>query len=218
MSKDVLGRSMLAAAGVLVAASVAFAKTPSLDSGAPPKTSAAVETNARNKKNKSSSSQPMDAIEVVGHMPLAGGPITHFVCTRHYSSDYLYAERSAGEDITLIDVTKAGQPSVLANVREAPGGDAEGIVAVAGTAALMSTEQRTPAAETTPQTLRIMDFSDPQHPKIAREFNGVTAIGRDDKRGLVFVADSEGIWILQRHLADDPKVDEEYAHYVLYNP
>jgi hypothetical protein len=216
--EDVLKKSLLAAIGILMAASVAFAKDPSLNLGRSSKTSAAVETNGKNKKHKSPPSQPMDEIEVVGHIPLAGGPVTHFVCTQHYSSDYLYAEHGAGKDITLIDVTKTEQPSVLANVPYASDGGAEKFVAVAGTAALVSTEQGTPAEATTPQTLRIMDFSDPQHPKVAREFTGVTAIGKDDKRGLVFVANNAGIWILQQHLAEDPKVEAEYTRYVMYNP
>ena len=217
MRKDVLNKSMLAAVGILIAASMAFAKTPSLDLGRSSKNSAAVETNAMNKKHKSPPSQPMDAIEVVGHIPLAGGPVTHFVCTQHYSSDYLYAEHGAGKDITLIDVTKTEQPSVLANVPDAPDGGSEDLVAVAGTAALVSTEQGTLATATTPQTLRIMDLSDPQHPKIAREFTGVTAIGRDETRGLVFVANNAGIWILQQHFAEDPKVEAAYTRYVLYD-
>ena len=43
MNKNVLGKSMLAAAGILVAASLAFAKFPLLDLGHSAKKSAAVE-------------------------------------------------------------------------------------------------------------------------------------------------------------------------------
>jgi hypothetical protein len=218
MNRDMLNKSTLAAVGIVIAASVAFGLSPSPDLGRSSKTSAATETHAMNKKHKSPPSQPRDTIKVVEHIPLAGGPITRFVCTQHYSSDYLYAEHGTSEDITLIDVTKTEQPSVLANVPDAPDGGSEGLVAVAGTAALVRTQQNTPAAATTPQTLRIMDFSDPQHPKIAREFTGVTAIGRDEKRGLVFVANDAGIWILQQHFAEDPEVEAEYTRYVLYNP
>jgi hypothetical protein len=68
-----------------------------------------------------------------------------------------------------------------------------------------------------PETVRIMDLSDPRDLKVAREFTGVTAIGRDDRRGLVFVANSEGIWVLRQHLAQDPEVEKAYANYVLYS-
>ena len=41
-----------------------------------------------------------------------------------------------------------------------------------------------------------MDFSDPQHPKVAREFTGVTAMSRDDRRGLIFLTNDQGLSIL----------------------
>jgi hypothetical protein len=166
-------------------------------------------------KTKTPPAAPKDEIAVVGHIPLIGGPVTSFQSTQHYSSYYLYAEHDAGKSVTLIDVTKVAQPAVLTDVSYSPGGGSEGLLVVAGTAALVNSEPgTTPAAAAAPQTLRIMDFSDPAHPKVAREFTGVTAIGRNDPRGLIFVANGEGIWILQRHLAEDPEVEKAYANYV----
>jgi hypothetical protein len=167
------------------------------------------------KDKKATPAPPKDTIEVVGHIPLVGGPVTRFQSTQHYSSYYLYAEHNAGASVTLIDVTKATKPSVLTDVSYSPGGASESLMVVAGTAALVNSEPAaTPSA---PQTLKIMDFSDPQHPKVSREFTGVTAIGRNDQRGLIFVANNDGIWILQQHLAEDPEVVKAYEDYVLYN-
>jgi uncharacterized protein YciI len=42
----------------------------------------------------------------------------------------------------------------------------------------------------------------------------VTAIGRSEARGLIFVANGEGIWILQQHLAEDPEMVKAYDEYV----
>jgi hypothetical protein len=61
-----------------------------------------------------------------------------------------------------------------------------------------------------------MDFSDPKNPKVAREFTGVTATSRDNQRGLIFVANPEGIWILRQHFAEDPDVQRAYEDYVIY--
>jgi hypothetical protein len=170
---------------------------------------------AKIKKPKASPADPKDAIEVVGHIPPTDGPVTRFLTTQHYSGYYLYAEHGAGKNVTLIDVTKTNQPLVLANVPYASGGGSESLTVVAGTAALVASEPAVPAAAPAPQTIRIMDFSVPQSPKIAREFTGVTATSTDD-RGLIFVANTDGIWILRRHLAEDPEVDKAYANYVLY--
>ena len=173
---------------------------------------------AKDKKVNAQPEPPKDEIEVVGHVPLVGGPITRFQSTKHYSSYYLYAEHDAGASVTLIDVTKVGHPSVLTDVSYSPGGNSDSLLVVAGTAALVNSELGIPvSAAAKPQTLKIMDFSDPLHPKVAREFTGVTAIGRNDPRGLIFVANQDGIWILQQHLADDPEMVKEFEKRVLYD-
>jgi hypothetical protein len=171
---------------------------------------------AKSKKPKAPPAVPKDEIEVVGHIPLTDGFVSRFLATHHYSSYYLYAEHGPGRAVTLIDVTRTGQPAVLADVSYAPSSGSDSLALVAGTAALVTSE---PAASATPaptQTIKIMDFSDPQNPKVARVFAGVTAMSRDEGRGLIFVANADGIWILHQRLAQDPDVEKAYANYVLY--
>jgi hypothetical protein len=172
---------------------------------------------AKDKKAKPAAKAPQDSIEVVGHIPATGSPVARFLTTQHYSSYYLYAEHESGQGVTMIDVTQANRPNVLADMPTALPGGSDSLSVVAGTAALVTSA---PGASGTPaaQTLRIMDFSDPQHPKVTREFSGVTATNRDDRRGLIFIANSDGIWILQQHLAEDPEVEKAYANYVVYGP
>lgn len=172
---------------------------------------------AKDKKPKVAPKEPQDEIEVVGHIPLTNGPVRRFIATQHYSRTYLYAEYDAGKGVTLIDVTKVTKPTVLADVAYPSNGGSGSLFAVAGTAVLVTEEQGAAPPVAAPETIRIMDFSDPQHPKVAREFAGVTAISRDQGRGLIFLANPEGIWILHQTLAEDPEVEKAYAHYVLYS-
>jgi hypothetical protein len=168
------------------------------------------------KDKKSKASNPKDEIEVAGHIPLTGGPVMRFLATQHYSSYYLYAEHENGGNFTLIDITKTSEPAVLAEVASAPNGASSNFTAVAGTAALVSSEPAASSTQQSPQTIRIMDLSEAQNPKVAREFTGVTAISRDDPRGLIFVANADGIWILKQRLALDPEVQKAYEDYVIY--
>lgn len=166
----------------------------------------------KDKKSKSAA-DPQDEIQVVGHIAVTGGPITNFLVTPHYSSYYLYAERGTGRPVMLLDVTKPDKPLVLGDVAYASAGGGN-LTLVAGTAALVSSEPAAAQTGATPQTIRIMNFSNPKNPAVAREFTGVTAMSRDDRRGLVFLADSNGIWILQQKLATDPAVEKAYSDYV----
>ena len=159
---------------------------------------------AKDKKPKTSEPQAQDSIEVVAHIPPTTGTVRRFLSTDHYSSHYLYAEHDAGASVTLIDTTNAIQPTVLAEVAYPVAAGSDSLVAVSGTAALVTNSSLAPAAA--PQTIRILDLSDPQHPKIAREFIGVTAISRADGRGLIYLANASGIWILHQYRALDPKL------------
>jgi len=166
-------------------------------------------------KNKKPKEDPKDQIEVVGHVALASGAVKRFIATQHYSSYYLYAEHADGK-LTLIDVTKESEPLVLADAVSAPNADSLSLSAVAGTAALISSEPVTASSDGPPQTMTIMDLSDPKNPKVARQFTGVTAVSKDGGRGLIFLANADGLWILRRHFAEDPEVERAYQDYVIY--
>jgi hypothetical protein len=170
---------------------------------------------AKDKKPKKPMPPPQDAIDVVAHLPLATGPVRRFLSTDHFSSHYLYVEYDAGASVTLIDVTRPDNPSVLAEVAYPATLGPDSLVVVSGTAALVTSGGPPQAAQQ--QTLRILDLSDPRHPKVAREFAGVTAINRDDSRGLIYLANAEGVWILHQTRAADPEVEKAYAHHVIYD-
>jgi hypothetical protein len=173
---------------------------------------------AKDKKPKTPPPAPKDEIQVLGHILLTDGPVKRFFATQHYSSFYLYAEHETGGKVTLIDVTKTNDPVVLAEVAYMPNAGSGSLSIVAGTAALVSSESVASTTAQPAQTIRIMDFSDPKNPKVAREFTGVTAMSRDAGRGLIFLANGDGIWILHQHLAEDPEEDKAYANYVVYGP
>ena len=160
---------------------------------------------------------PQDRIDVVGRIALPAGSITELAPTRHFSSDYLYAEYDAGKRVVIIDVTKPDQPSVVSDLAYPTNGAPGNIIAVSGTSALAFGKQPSSVVVAQPTSVKIMSFADSEHPKVLREFSGVTAIGRDDSRALIFLADSTGVWILQEVPAEDPAVEAAYANYVLYN-
>src|SRR5580704_4115589 len=160
----------------------------------------------KTKKAKPASKDAQDTIEVVGHVPLSNGPVRRFFTTQHYSGNYLYAERDSGKGVTLIDVSKVSKPVVLSDMAWQSDGGSGSLFAVTGTAAVVTEEQTETTAVAKPQTIRIMDFSDPLHPQVAHEFTGVTAIGRDERRGLFFIANADGVWILRQILAYDPEM------------
>ena len=178
--------------------------------------SAAVPLLAQKTKKLKTPAKPKDQIEVVGHVRLNSGVVKRFFPTKHYSSYYLYIEYESGDVVTLLDVTQARAPVVLADIPIARGGGAATLVAAAGTSGLVADNSHVSQPTTGPQTVRIMDFSNPNDPKVAREFAAVTAIQRDVQRGLVFLAADDGLWILHEYPATDPDIDKTYDDYLRY--
>jgi hypothetical protein len=64
----------------------------------------------------------------------------------------------------------------------------------------------------------ILSFADPEHPAVARQFLGVTSMLKDTSRGLIYLVNSDGLWVLRVEPAADIELQKEYEHYVLYNP
>jgi hypothetical protein len=170
--------------------------------------------NGKDKKPKQDNSS-QDQIIVLAHIPASGGPITRFIPTQHYGHSYVYAEHESGKNLTVIDLSKPGKPTVLADVTYPDAATVGNVVSATGTAALVSDTPE--AARPLPsETIRIMNFSDPLHPTVAQEFKGVTATSRGAQPGLILLANPDGIWILQQHYGLDPAEEECYAHYVIY--
>jgi hypothetical protein len=169
---------------------------------------------ARNKTPKAPVPESRDGIQVAAHIPPAVGPVLSLFATQQDRRYYLYAGYDRGS--ARIDITDATRPSAPVDIPYSAERGSGSLAAVAGTSALVATGSGAPAAASF-QTIRIMDFSDPQKPKVAQEFEGVTATSRDDRRGLIFVANKDGIWILRQSVAVDPEVEKAYADYVLYS-
>jgi hypothetical protein len=159
----------------------------------------------------SAGSPKQDQIEIESHVAVAVGPIIRFVATRHYDRTYVYAVREAGKPVTLLDVTDAKHPHMLAETSLPT--PSSNLIAVAGTAALTGDALTSTAPSA--QTIRLMDFSNPAQPEVSKQFDGVTAI-ESVGGGLTLLANSEGIWVLSEHFAQDPTVEERYAKKVVY--
>ena len=49
------------------------------------------------------------------------------------------------------------------------------------------------------ESVRLIDLTDPQHPKTLKVFNRVTSVASDDGRKLLFLVNNEGLWIVSHH-------------------
>jgi hypothetical protein len=83
-------------------------------------------------------SASQDHIEVLAHFSLTQGPVNRLLPTHHYSRDYLYTEATGGKMITVIDITDARVPALVAKVSDPTNDESGDLLCVTGTAALIA--------------------------------------------------------------------------------
>ncbi|MGA7381062.1 MAG: hypothetical protein WBX03_09435 [Terriglobales bacterium] len=119
---------------------------------------------------------------------------------------YLYVQRPSRQGFTVINVTKPGHPKLVKRVPLET-------LTVMGSG-LMVTEtpdqsrnvgtspaEGTRTDNTGPEPVHVLTISDPDHPLTVQHFSGVTSVLPDDARGLIYVANREGIWVLSHQQA-----------------
>jgi hypothetical protein len=175
---------------------------------------------AKDKHRSPDANKLTDPIAVEGHLAIANGPVTGFVATRQHGHTYVYAEHDPGKPVTLFDVTQPRDPRIIAEIESSGRFESANLLAATGTAALTVGEPANSnggdaAGAAAGRTIRLMDFSDPANPKVTKQFEGVTAVGKV-AGGLILLANPDGIWILSQHPAEDPDTDARYARKVVY--
>jgi hypothetical protein len=153
-----------------------------------------------------------DQIDVVGHIAFDGTGVTQMATGEHWRKNYLYVN-SAGK-ITVVDVTNGGRPNITSEYRHSLPAAQTQVQVVVGNVALLADAQ--PATHV-PSSITIMSFANPADPKVVRQFTKVTGFLIDSRRGLIYVVNNEGLWILSENPGRDFELEKQYEHELMYN-
>jgi len=150
--------------------------------------------------------------KIIGHVVLSGTPARQMLLQQEGRRAYLYVRQGSRQGYTVFDVSKPERPKVVSHVAQKNLTMVDSGLAISETpdssvsSRPVATSGSSQGSSTTPELIRVLDISDPSHPRTVRTFDGVTSIVRDDHRGLTYVANGDGIWILshrqvlRRHL------------------
>jgi hypothetical protein len=141
--------------------------------------------------------------KVIAHLPLPIPPGSQMVLQKEGSKQFLYIQQASKQGFTIIDVTKPEFPSIVN--RAGRPNDAEGTLEVIGPNVALaeipekSTKTVTKSSEPLTETVKILDLSDPANPKTIQTFNGVTSMLPDGGRGVIYLTNKEGLWVLKHN-------------------
>jgi hypothetical protein len=140
----------------------------------------------------------LEPAAVIAHLPLTGASVSQLVLQQYGSKQFLYVEQASKEGFAIVDVTKPDQPIVVRS-ESWPNEASTGRLQMVGGRLGLAEAAETAAAETVSrsETLKVLDLSDPANPRTILTFSGVTSTLTDDARNLVYITNSEGLWILK---------------------
>jgi hypothetical protein len=144
-------------------------------------------------------------VRVAGHLALPRMHVNQMFLQQRGERYFLYLHRPTKQAFALVDVTKPEKPALLdrATLQQTSGGRVEMAPSEAELAVAVAPESpdaasQKPAAEVKlpTETIRLIDLSDPKKPRTIKTFTGVTSMLPDDARHLMYIVNSEGLWVV----------------------
>ena len=140
---------------------------------------------------------------VIAHLPLSGG-IRRMFLQQEGRRQFLYVQQPSQQGVTVIDITKPERPKVVNQV------PLENLTMVSFGLAIFETPENSatmgaslatgnaegPHGSGVLESVRVLDVSDPAHPRTVQNFGGVTSVLQDSAQNLFYVANGDGVWIV----------------------
>lgn len=147
-------------------------------------------------KHRAAAPAPEPA-SVIAHLPLPGITVSQLELQQNGNKQYLYIEELSKNSFAIVDVTKPGQPAVTKTEAWPDEASTGKLQLVSGLLALAEAPDATMETVSRTETLKVLDLSDPANPRTILTFAGVTSTLADDAHNLVYITNSEGLWILK---------------------
>jgi hypothetical protein len=128
---------------------------------------------------------------VVAHVQLSAGPVTRMLLVKKQGKEYLLIGFNSTASVAVFDVSNPDQPRTIDTTSGATGAPSAEVMVVADTLTLFGSSDAGTASSA--------------NSKDMRSFSGVTASMKDKARGLIYVTNGDGLWIVK----SKQKVDEE---------
>jgi len=139
--------------------------------------------------------------KVIAHLPLQEPSGSEMLLQSKGDKQFLYVQKSSKQGFMVVDVTKPQRPSLVGTSTgsgEATAGKLQLAGPDVGLAEIPDKNSKgvIRSTDNPTETVKILDLSDPAHPKVLQTFTEVTSILQDSGRGLIYLANNEGLWIL----------------------
>jgi len=139
--------------------------------------------------------------KVIAHLALQEAPGSEMLLQNKGDKQFLYVQKASKQGFTVVDVSKPAAPSLVSKSRSSSDATAGKLELAGSDVGLAEIPDRNSkgvirSGDNPTETVKILDLTDPAHPKVLQIFTGVTSTLQDPGRGLIYLANNEGLWIL----------------------
>lgn len=139
--------------------------------------------------------------KVIAHLPLQEPAGSEMLLQTKGDKHYLYVQKASKQGFTVVDVTKPAAPTLLKATVSSGDATAGRLEIVGPDVGLAEVPDKTSkgvihSSDNPTETVKVLDLTDPAHPKVIQTFTGVTSILQDPSRALIYLANNDGLWIL----------------------
>lgn len=138
---------------------------------------------------------------VVAHLPLPQATGNQMFLQREEGKHYLYVQQASKQGYMVVDVSKPEKPNLLKRTAAPNPATSGDVKMVSPDVAIAQAPEKTSTTLTSnnrpTETVRILDLADPRNPKVLQQFDGVTSLLPDGGHGLIYLTNSQGLWILR---------------------
>jgi hypothetical protein len=127
---------------------------------------------------------------VLAHLPVPGSAVRQIFLQQENGTQYLYLQQNV--HFTVVNVTDPKNPRIVERIAVG----AKLTEVGSGLAIAIQTDKSGQGSVPT-QSVRLLDLSDPKNPRTVKSFDGVTSIYSEDGRKLIYLTNSEGLWIVK---------------------
>ncbi len=135
---------------------------------------------------------------VVAHVQLSGGPVTRMLLVKKEGKEYLLVGLDSPASVAVFDVSNPDRPRTIDTTSGATGAPSAEVKVVADTLTLFGSSDAGTASSA--------------NSKDMRSFSGVTASMKDKARGLIYVTNADGLWIVKtRQRVEEDAIVDNYG-------
>lgn len=150
-------------------------------------------------------------IYVVGRLSLKETSVSRITPVSDPRQPMLQLTDAVHGTLTVVDVARPAQPKLIEqSLLPAEVGHAYVQIRMGDAALLSVPEGDSSSHPWEQQSITLVSFADTSNPKMVQKFEGVTAVWNDRERGLIFLANTDGLWILEVYSAADKRAEEQF--------